>query len=81
MKFLQRVAPFQAGEVAGFSDEDADRLVANKAAELHTPSKRNKRANAAGSDGGGKDGAGGEGGGEGGQGDGGQGGEGGEGAQ
>lgn len=33
IKFLQRVPPYQAGELAGFPDRDADRLIASGAAE------------------------------------------------
>ncbi|VVG70937.1 hypothetical protein PAP18089_01909 [Pandoraea apista] len=30
IEFLQRVAPYQKGEVAGFDDVDADRMIAAK---------------------------------------------------
>ncbi|NTZ84369.1 hypothetical protein FCJ61_15530 [Burkholderia metallica] len=33
IKFLRRVPPYQAGEIAGFPDRDADRLIEAGAAE------------------------------------------------
>lgn len=43
IEFLQRVAPYQKGEIAGFDDADADRMIAAKHAR-EVSKKTNKKA-------------------------------------
>ncbi|MGI2229922.1 hypothetical protein ACRPM7_08050 [Burkholderia vietnamiensis] len=51
IKFLRRVPPYQAGEIAGFPDRDADRLIeAGAAEEFRAPRRAATRGSRSGSD-------------------------------
>lgn len=44
VKFLERVSPYQPGEIAGFPDDVAKAYVDGKKAEYVTPAKASKKA-------------------------------------